>query len=541
MNMLEVSTRLGPGWHRLRRALLTWGLGLCLASAVGAQPAGPPAAEADPPGRVGRLAQMQGKVSVFEHDDGQWAAASRNRPLTSGDRISTETDARAELRVGSTVLRLDGGSELEVLRLDDERLEFQLHAGSLALRVRSRAVAAEIAIVTAEVRLRPLRSGRYRIDREEDSTFAGSALGELRIEDDDGFVVDTGRRVELWRDDRGLRHVWAATVDDAFSEWVARADRDDERSAATRHVSPEMTGVEELDRHGRWDHHPEYGAVWVPAVVLPGWAPYRHGRWAWLRPWGWTWVDDAPWGFAPFHYGRWLYWGNRWAWTPGVYVARPVYAPALVAWTGGPRLSVSVHIGGAPYPAMGWVPLAPREVYVPYYPASPRHHHHLNPPGWPVPPGRTGPPVRVPPGPVSHGNQQVPGAVTLAPRDGPPPPRPVGQGGAPALRPVPGQPARPPAARAEGGDPGAAADRPRGTRPRREGASPTMPPIPVASLAPRDIAARPAAPRDAVPRDTPPRVKQSKDIVPRSAAESPASRGRSGESRGGHRERDQPR
>ena len=23
-------------------------------------------------------------------------------------------------------------------------------------------------------------------------------------------------------------------------------------------------------------------------------------------PWGWTWVDDAPWGFAPFHYGRWV-------------------------------------------------------------------------------------------------------------------------------------------------------------------------------------------------------------------------------------------
>ena len=30
------------------------------------------------------------------------------------------------------------------------------------------------------------------------------------------------------------------------------------------------------------------------------------GRWVWTEPWGWTWVDDQPWGFAPSHYGRWV-------------------------------------------------------------------------------------------------------------------------------------------------------------------------------------------------------------------------------------------
>ncbi len=77
----------------------------------------------------------------------------------------------------------------------------------------------------------------------------------------------------------------------------------------------------------------------MPRVVASGWAPYSTGRWAWVQPWGWTWVDDAPWGFAPFHYGRWVYLRNSWCWAPGSYVRRPVYAPALVAWIGGPRLS----------------------------------------------------------------------------------------------------------------------------------------------------------------------------------------------------------
>src|SRR5437867_1713415 len=82
------------------------------------------------------------------------------------------------------------------------------------------------------------------------------------------------------------------------------------------------------------------------------------------NPWGWTWVDDAPWGFAPFHYGRWVWYRSRWCWAPGSYVARPVYAPALVAWVGGPSVNVSVSIGRSS-PPVGWFPLGPREVYVP--------------------------------------------------------------------------------------------------------------------------------------------------------------------------------
>ena len=35
------------------------------------------------------------------------------------------------------------------------------------------------------------------------------------------------------------------------------------------------------------------------------------------RPWGLTWVDQAPWGYAPFHYGRWAYISGRWGWCPG--------------------------------------------------------------------------------------------------------------------------------------------------------------------------------------------------------------------------------
>ena len=86
-----------------------------------------------------------------------------------------------------------------------------------------------------------------------------------------------------------------------------------------------MTGYEELDSYGEWTAVTTYGEVWFPTSVPANWAPYREGRWVWIEPWGWNWVDDAPWGFTPFHYGRWARVEDRWAWVPGEYVPEPVY------------------------------------------------------------------------------------------------------------------------------------------------------------------------------------------------------------------------
>ena len=154
-----------------------------------------------------------------------------------------------------------------------------------------------------------------------------------------------------------------------------------ERAESRRYVSSGVIGYQDLDDHGRWRDDPEYGHVWVPTYVAASWAPYRYGRCAYVQPWGWTWIDDAPWGFAPFHYGRWAHrpWGR--CWVPGSVVRRPVYAPALVAFIGGEDFSVTLVSGGG----VGWFPLGPREVYVPPYAASPAYIRNVNVTGQPHP------------------------------------------------------------------------------------------------------------------------------------------------------------
>jgi hypothetical protein len=236
-------------------------------------------------------------------------------------------------------------------------------------------------------------------------------LASLDFESSDAQLTLHPASADLWfdpADQRAFRSVDPGRDD--FEQWVRSDDARDQQYAARHPISPEMTGAEDLDRNGQWSSHPEYGAIWYPTTVVAGWAPYRHGHWAWVRPWGWTWVDDAPWGFAPFHYGRWVHWGGRWCWAPGTYVRRPVYAPAMVAWVGGPHLSVSVRIGGGQ--PVGWVPLAPREAYYPAYRVSPVYikqvnvtHVHVHQPA--PRPGR----------PIMYANTGVAGGVTVVSSD----------------------------------------------------------------------------------------------------------------------------
>ncbi len=181
-------------------------------------------------------------------------------------------------------------------------------------------------------------------------------------------------------DDQISYNLASAGGADEFDQWCSSRDRREDQSLSARYVSREVPGYEDFDQYGRWGNQPGYGQVWMPTTVAAGWAPYHDGHWAWIAPWGWTWVDDAPWGFAPYHYGRWASFGGRWGWIPGPYGVTPIYAPALVAWIGGGRggsgFSLSFSIGTAA--AVGWFPLGPREPYFPSYQASQGYFTRVN-------------------------------------------------------------------------------------------------------------------------------------------------------------------
>jgi len=317
---------------------------------------------ADPPAVVGRISSVQGQVTLVGDDDP--VAASLNWPVTAASHISTATGGRAEFRVGSTAVRVDGDSDLEITEMDDDLLRLRLNYGSVSIRIRSPELLRDFELSTPQARITMIEPGVLRVDadRVADTSQISVLAGSARVDGAGSSVtVNNGRHVDVTSED--VRTSVARR--DGFDVWAEDRDRLDQSATATRFVSSGMTGYEELDRNGSWTENVEYGTLWTPRNVAADWAPYRDGRWIWLAPWGWTWVDNAPWGYAPSHYGRWVMVNRRWCWAPGRPAGRPVWAPALVGWVGGNDVAHN-HRG----PGLGWFPLSPRERFVPGYKVS---------------------------------------------------------------------------------------------------------------------------------------------------------------------------
>ncbi len=339
-------------------------------------------AQTDPPGRVGRLNYMDGPVSFQPAGVDDWVEAGINRPLITGDNLWVGSQGRAELHVGSTALRLGENTAFEFLNLDDQTVQIRLSAGTLTARIRNLGQNQIFEIDTPNLAFTLLRPGVYRIDANPDSQTTIVTVLEGQGDVTGGaqsFPLYARQRVVVAGEERLTYSLESASGTDAWDEWCAARDRREDQSQSARYVSREVAGYDDLDQYGRWSNEPGYGQVWMPTAVAAGWAPYHDGHWVWIAPWGWTWVDDAPWGFAPYHYGRWASFRGRWGWIPGPYGVTPIYAPALVAWIGGgggSGFSLSFSIGVAA--AVGWFPLGPREPYYPSHQVSRGYFTRVN-------------------------------------------------------------------------------------------------------------------------------------------------------------------
>uniref|UniRef100_A0A372ITX0 FecR protein domain-containing protein n=2 Tax=Paracidobacterium acidisoli TaxID=2303751 RepID=A0A372ITX0_9BACT len=339
------------------------------------------AQDEDPPGRVARIAWIGGNVSLQTAGADEWSAAPPNYPMTSGDRLYVDQGGRAVLQNGSNDLRLGGGSDVTLTNLTDDYEQVGVAQGSVRVRVYALVPGGTIEVDTPNGAVIMQQPGDYRINVYPDNQ--GSVVqvnaGTVQIAGPNvNQEVDQGEAVQLY----GTNAIEIGAVDmmppDDLDRWSEERDRHIQASVSARYVSRDIPGYDDLDDYGSWTPTPDYGPVWYPRSVAAGWQPYTVGHWAYVAPWGYTWVDDAAWGYAPFHYGRWVTVGGRWGWVPGPVNVRPVYAPAFVAFVGGgPGVSVGVSFGGGGGVA-AWFPLGVAEPYVPWYRCSPNYVRTVN-------------------------------------------------------------------------------------------------------------------------------------------------------------------
>jgi hypothetical protein len=332
---------------------------------------------ADPPARAGALTAIEGSVVFAPPGETEWGDAALNRPLTRGDRLWTDEGARAEVHFGTSVLHMDSRTFVEIIAIDTDAVQVQLNEGTANARLRELAGGENFEIDTPNLAFRATQPGDWRIDVDPQR-----GTTRIAVHSGAGIVYGAGGGVQQVVAGQAVafagRDLAQANVPpfaaDGFERWAADRNRAQDQSIAARYVPRDVVGYQELDRYGTWAQDPSWGVVWYPQVTAADWAPYRYGHWAWIAPWGWTWIDDAPWGFAPSHYGRWTMIGTRWCWVPGPLGPRPAYAPALVGFVGGEGSGFSVASG----PGIAWYPLAPGEIWRPFFRASPVYVRNVN-------------------------------------------------------------------------------------------------------------------------------------------------------------------
>jgi len=331
---------------------------------------------ADPPARVGRLSYVDGNVSFSPAVGSAWQKAVLNYPLTAGNQLSTVEGTRAEIQIGSATVRLDSDTEATFEALDDQAVQIRLDKGHASVTLQRLGPSQTFQIITQTATFSLAAPGRYRVDQAESGrSSVVTRRGQTQVTGGQtAFQVGPRQAADVPASGADAYQITSAPAPDSWDLWVAERDGQEERSVSTRYVSSEMDGADDLVQYGRWEVVAGYGPVWFPTVVAVGWAPYTFGHWAWIGPWGWTWVDDEPWGFAPFPYGRWALITGTWCWVPGPIVARPVFAPALVRWVGG-----TPWWGHPPDRVqIAWAPLGPREFFHPLYHVSTPYYRAVN-------------------------------------------------------------------------------------------------------------------------------------------------------------------
>ena len=384
-------------------------LGTALVAALCAATS-PARADDELPSRVGRVSDFGGELYLAPQDrPTDWTTIGVNYPITSGDNLWVAPDGRAEIDFGSGQLRLAGDANLQVTALDEHRFALFVASGRVILRLRTLDPGDTALVDTPYAQIQFDRPGNYRVDvapeRQQSILIVREGAADIRFDGGTQPVLP-GQMATISAANPNAIALQSGFGSDGFDAWSAVRDRRYDTAPSAAYVSPEMVGASDLGRYGTWESYTTYGNVWFPTTVAVGWAPYRFGRWAWVGPWGWTWVDDAPWGYAPFHYGRWVWLAGRWGWCPGAWVRRPVWAPALVGWFGGPGWSFSTSLGA---PVYGWVPLGWGEPFWPHWSCSATCWRGLNRPVAVTVTERAGG-AR-----ARFANGDVPGAITAVP------------------------------------------------------------------------------------------------------------------------------
>jgi hypothetical protein len=319
---------------------------------------------------VGRISHVEGQLSRYDADTGDWTATSREAPIGVDDLLRTEAGSRAEfIMPNNTWARIDSLTELELVALDPGLTHADIPGGNARFYNKSTQSDIKASTPFGTVTAPPGAVFDVYVDKY--------GVDVIAIEKNVRFIHNASQQKHEVRSNSAgiyadIQTITASSgdVDPSWTAWnhdmdALWAGRMASRGDSNAYLPPQLhSEAYALDRHGIWErvyYKGTYYRFWRPVQVGVGWSPFTWGAWiVWHGDH--VWVPHEPFGYVTHHYGNWIFTDGYWYWAPPVTrVMVHAHAPLLrigFGWYPG-RVSW-IHFGAR----VGWIPLAP---YEPYY------------------------------------------------------------------------------------------------------------------------------------------------------------------------------
>jgi len=346
---------------------MRWMLGVLVCMFLIAVAMVPPAAAADAPSMVvGRIYHVEGDLLRYVPEENDWVAVVRDAPFGAEDTLYSGGRGMAELIVpNGTWIRTGNSTQIQFIALDQDLSEVDVASGVARFYNKSSDTVVKVTSPFGYVIAYPdtifdfyvgenaveavaIRGKVSFVHAATDARYDVSAGSPSILADQSQVSSGEGFADPEW-------NRWNATRE---NYWMAKARA---RGRSGEYLPPSLRDeAYALEENGMWERVPYEGSerwFWRPRVVV-GWSPFTVGRWTdWYGDQ--TWIPAERFGYITHHYGNWIYVRNSWYWAPPVVSVRvglPLlnvgffWYPGRVSW---------VHRGAY----VGWVPLAPREMY----------------------------------------------------------------------------------------------------------------------------------------------------------------------------------
>jgi hypothetical protein len=342
------------------------GLLVCLFSAA-AIAVPPSSAEYGPAVIVGRVYRIEGDLLRYVPEENDWVALVKDAPFGTEDTLFSGSRGMAELIApNGTWIRVGNSTQIQFIALDTDLSEMDVAGGVARFYNKGTDTvikatspfgyvmadpgtvfdfyvgenSVEVAAVRGKVSfVHAATEARYDVSASSPSILAD----HRQVSSGEGIVDPDWER---WN--RGRESFWATK---------ARV-----RGRSVEYLPPNLQDeAYALEENGRWEdvyYEGEPRRFWRPTTVAVGWSPFTVGRWTdWYGDQ--CWIPAEPFGYLTHHYGNWVYVRNSWYWAPPVVSIR-VGLPFLnIGFFWYPGRVLWIHRGTY----VGWVPLAPREMY----------------------------------------------------------------------------------------------------------------------------------------------------------------------------------